>query len=262
MDIMQARVALRERSMLDVLDLVVRFVVSHKGAYGRVALAVLVPAFVVSLASAWALGWGLTWFFVVLLASFASAPFTALASRLVFAQEVTTGEALKVSLRAVPRLIAVRIVQLMANGLALLFLVVPVLWTATIMLFTDEVVILEQAGVGSALARSQRLAATQYGEATVAMLLLGLTTFGAPILGDIAGRSALQDLLQVRPPPSMWIEGGGWIPLLAFWIVLPFATTARFFVYLNFRTRSEGWDIQTRFGAIARRMAMEQEEAA
>ena len=31
--------------------------------------------------------------------------------------------------------------------------------------------------------------------------------------------------------------------------------TTRFFVYLDVRTRAEGWDIQTRFAALARRDA-------
>ena len=36
--------------------------------------------------------------------------------------------------------------------------------------------------------------------------------------------------------------------------------TARFFLYLNVRTRAEGWDIQTRFAALAARAGDEKKE--
>ena len=73
------------------------------------------------------------------------------------------------------------------------------------------------------------------------------------LLGDVAGRSVVSDVLEFRAPPSMFEAGGGWLPMLGFWIVVPFVATARFLLYLDFRTRSEGWDVQTRFAAIAAR---------
>ncbi|CAN5747553.1 hypothetical protein BH11MYX4_BH11MYX4_30880 [soil metagenome] len=35
--------------------------------------------------------------------------------------------------------------------------------------------------------------------------------------------------------------------------MIPYVATARFFIYLNVRTRVEGWDVQTRFAALAAR---------
>ena len=55
----------------------------------------------------------------------------------------------------------------------------------------------------------------------------------------------------------MFREGGSWLALAGWWSALPLLATARFFVYLDIRTRSEGWDIQTRFAAIAARVAEE-----
>ena len=34
---------------------------------------------------------------------------------------------------------------------------------------------------------------------------------------------------------------------------VPYAATVKFLLYLNVRTRAEGWDVQTRFAALARR---------
>ena len=51
----------------------------------------------------------------------------------------------------------------------------------------------------------------------------------------------------------MWTEGGGVLATLGLFAAVPYLATARFFLYLNVRTRAEGWDIQTRFAAIAAR---------
>ena len=56
--------------------------------------------------------------------------------------------------------------------------------------------------------------------------------------------------MRLRPGED---EIGGPIALLAMWLAVPILTTGRFFVYLNLRTRREGWDIQVRFNAIAQK---------
>ena len=82
------------------------------------------------------------------------------------------------------------------------------------------------------------------------------------MLADVAGREILKSVLEMKPPPSMFREGGSWLALLGWWATLPLLQTARFFVYLDVRTRTEGWDIQTRFAAIAARAEAEQKEQA
>jgi hypothetical protein len=41
--------------------------------------------------------------------------------------------------------------------------------------------------------------------------------------------------------------------MLGFWIFVPFCACSRFFIYLNLRTKIEGWDIQARFLALTLR---------
>ena len=85
------------------------------------------------------------------------------------------------------------------------------------------------------------------------MLLLGLAPAATAMLADVAGREVLQSIFEVKPPPSMFRVGGSWLALLGWWATLPLLASARFFVYLDIRTRTEGWDIQTRFAEIAAR---------
>jgi hypothetical protein len=255
MDLMRARVALRERPLLDVLDLTFRFCAAHVLDYAKVSCAVVVPAFALSWAVARAGGWWLGWMAVLVMTSFAGAPFVALASRLVFADEVSVREALGIALRAVPRLTGVRILQLVGLGASLLLLGLPWLWAGTSTLFVVEVIVLEQTSVGASLGRAQRIANAHFGTALMAMVLLALTPVAAAVLADVAGRELLQEMLEVRSPRSMFADGGSVLALLGWWLSMPMLATARFFVYLDIRTRAEGWDIQTRFAAIATRVA-------
>jgi hypothetical protein len=253
MDLMRSRVALRERALLDVLDLAVRFCAVHARAYANLSLFVLLPAFAVSCAVSRA-GWWFGWLATVVMTSFAGAPFVALASRLVFADEVGTREALRLAVRAFPRLVAVRALQALALVSSVLLFGMPWLWVGTILLFVVEVLVLEQqGGVRHALGRAQRIASARFGAAIAAMLLLAAAPIAAAMVADVAGREVLGGVLEIKPPPPMFSEGGSWLALAGWWATLPLLSTARFFVYLDIRTRAEGWDIQTRFAAIAAR---------
>lgn len=262
MDLMRARVALRERPLLDILDLAVRFCAAHAWAYAKVSLAVLLPAFAVSFVAGHFGGWWLGWSVTIVITAFAGAPFVVLASRLVFADAVGTREALGAALRAVPGLVGIRLLQAMALGASLLMAGIPWLWLGTIMAFVVEVHALEQGGAGGSLGRSQRIANAHFSHAVLAMLLLAIAPPCAAMFADVAGREILKSVLEVKPPPSMFSEGGSWLALAGWWATLPLLQTARFFVYLDIRTRTEGWDIQTRFAAIAARAEEEKKEQA
>ena len=259
MDLMRARVALRERPLLDIVDLAIRFGAAHAWSYAKMSLVVLVPCFAISWAVAHATNWWLGWTVTVALTSLAGVPFVALASRLVFADAVSTREALGIALRSLPGLLGARILQLLAIAASLIVAGLAWFWLGTILLFVVEVLVLEQAGLGATLGRANRLASSQFGDAVLTMLLLLFAPIGAAMLADVAGREILQDLLEVRPPATMFRVGGSWLALVGWWMTLPLLQTVRFFVYLDIRTRTEGWDIQTRFAAIAARAEAEKE---
>jgi hypothetical protein len=258
MDVMRARVELRERPLLDVLDLSVRFCVEHARHYARLSLVVLLPSFAASWLAARFLGWWVGWVVAVVLTSLASAPFVALASRLVFADSVKVREALGLALRGTPRLLLLRLLQWVAMAASVLMVGAPWLWVGTVTLFTVEVLVLEQAQLDAALGRAMRIANAHFGPVLLAMLLLGLAPLATAVLADLAGREALQSILEVKPPPSMFHAGVSWLALAGWWAIVPLAATAHFFVYLDVRTRTEGWDIQTRFAEIAARSLREE----
>lgn len=253
MDLSRARIVLRQRSVLDVLDLALRFLVSHAGSYARVSVVALLPAVLVSWGVAQSFGWAWGWIVTVFLAMLVQTPFTSLAARLVFQPDVRVRDVLGTSLRALPRVLGLRLVQLLAVGVGLMMLIVPGLWIGVSLFFIVEVAVLERATFGTAIARSLRIAAGQSGHAGAAVLALFSLQLGALVLGDQIGRSVLVDLLQFNAPESLFTAGGSALALIGFWLFVPYVATARFLVYLDLRTRNEGWDIQTRFLAIALR---------
>lgn len=253
MDLMRARVALRERPLLDVLDLAVRFCAAHAKRYVQLALAVLVPAFAISWGLASAGGWWVGWTAAVAIAAFADAPFVALASRLVFEDDVRPVEVLRTALGALPRLFGARLGQALLLCASVLMLGLPWLYIGPALLFCAEVVVVERAALRAAIGRAQRIASARFGVAVGAMVLIFVARVGGAMLADVAGRELLEGVLEVRAPPPMFQAGGSWLALLGWWSTVPLLATARFFTYLDIRTRSEGWDIQTRFAAIAAR---------
>ena len=253
MDVLLARVALRDRSLLDVVDLSVRFLMRHLSVYARVAAIVLVPMFAATWLIAAYAGWLWGWPCALLLSMFASSPFTILASRLVFEPEVPASSVLKTALFTLPRLLSCRLLQIFAVSFGFLLFVIPGIWAQVLFLFSSEVVVLEQASMSTALGRLQRLLGGNSGDVLMAMLLLLALNLGAVCLGDVVFRAVLEELLQIGAPPSLFETGGCVLGLLGFWLAVPLVATVRLFVYLNLRTRREGWDIQTRFAAMVAR---------
>jgi hypothetical protein len=257
MDLVRARVALRERPLLDVLDLAVRFCVTNLRSYAKLSLVTVVPAFALSWAVADSAGWLFGWPVAVALSALVDAPFVALASRLVFADEARVRDVVRAAAAATPRLAAVRLAQGLALGASLALLGLPWLWLGSALLFVPEVVVLEGASATKVWGRAAGIASARMGVVMAAMLLLMLLLVGATLLADVAGRELLESVLEIRPPLPLLREGGSLLALIGFWSVLPIRATTRFFVYLDVRTRTEGWDIQTRFAALATREAGE-----
>src|SRR5262249_31724720 len=156
----------------DVVDLAVRFLVKNARVYAKVAAIVLLPCFAITWGAAATAGWGWGWTWALLLGIFAQTPFTVLASRLVFSPTVRVLDVLGASMRALPRLFVTRFVQLIgvAGGTLVFFL--PGVWIAVLFFFVNEVVVLEQAGIGTAIGRMQRLVSGNFGDVLMAFLFL------------------------------------------------------------------------------------------
>ena len=256
MDILRAQVVFRERNLLDVLDLSLRFLVAHARAYAIVGAAVLLPSIAVTYGAEALWGWEAAWAVGIVLVFSASIPFTVLASRLVFQTSVSAGAVLSSSIRDVPKVMFARFLWAIIFGLSAL-VIVPAVWTGAAYLFLDEVLVLERATLRGSFGRAQRVATAQFGDAFLAAFFLALAVFVSVAFVDYGGRAVIEELLQFRPPRSMWAEGGSVLALFGLFLAVPFVATARFFTYLNVRTRTEGWDIQIRFSALATRTQAE-----
>jgi hypothetical protein len=264
LDVIRARVALRHRPFSDVLDLALRFIVVHWKVYAKVSLVTVLPGIlgtwlvVGPAGGGWVWGWilGITW------TLFLQVPFTILASRLVFEDRVRARDVVSAALHDTPRVLGLRILTLTAASLGLLMLFVPAAWVAIIFCFSTEVLLLERASIGATLGRSQRVAQSDFGESLMMVVVGLIATAGAVLIAELGGRAIIEELLQFRGPASMFVEGGSILALIGLFGVVPYIATARFFTYLNIRTRAEGWDIQTRFAALAARADERVREAA
>ncbi len=259
LDVMHARVSFRRRAILDILDLALRFIAVNGTLYAKIAAVVLLPSIAVTLLAELAWGWIGAWIVAFVVSLLAQVPFTVLASRLVFQERVAARAVLRAAAREVPRILVMRIGWAVAVGLSLVLVVGPV-WLGSLFLFVDEVMILERSRIGPAFGRSNRIVSSGFWHACRGMVMVAVVPVLAVLLADIGGRALLSELLQFRSPAPMWSAGGSVLAILGWFAIVPFATTARFFTYLDMRTRAEGWDIQTRFAAIAARS--EQREAA
>jgi hypothetical protein len=252
LDVLRARVAFRDRAFIDVMDLALRFVVVHGKLYARVSAFTLLPCLAVTLAAAAAWGWMAAWAIAFFLSFVAQVPFTVLASRLVFQDQVSARAVVRAALADLPRVLGMRLMWIPAISLTSLF-VVPGMWLGAIFLYVDEVMILERSRVGPAFGRSQRIASGSMGETFAALAMVIVVPLLAVLMADVGGRAFIGDLLQFRAPEPVWTSGGSVLAVLGWFGVIPYVASARFFTYLNVRTRAEGWDIQTRFAAIAAR---------
>ena len=253
MNLGAARVALRDRGLADVLDLAVRFLSFHRGVVVRVSALTLLPFALVSLLAGRLLGWQLAWAIALPLVVLVDAPFTILASRLVFEDGVRARDVLVASLRAAPRVAAARVAALVLVAIGAGFLLVPGIAAAAVTLFVGEAMLLERAPILRAFSRAQSVASNAIGDVVFGILVFALVPTGAVLLADIGGRTLIGEVFQFRPPQPVWATGGSALGVIGLFLQVPFLATARFFLYLNVRTRTEGWDIQARFAGIAAR---------
>ncbi|MBX3230871.1 MAG: hypothetical protein KIT84_01530 [Labilithrix sp.] len=252
-NVLSARVALRDRGLADVLDLAVRFLSVHGRVFARLAACTLLPAAALSIVAGKVLGWRLAWVVAIPLAVAMEAPFTVLASRLVFEDGVRARDVLRASVRATPLVFTARLVALALTTAGVGCFVVPGVAVAALTLFAGEAMLLERAELLRAFGRAQSVAANAIGDVVLAVLIFACVPVAAVLLADVGGRTLIAEVFQFRPPRPVWTEGGGVLALLGLFLQVPFFATARFFLYLNVRTRTEGWDIQTRFAGLAAR---------
>lgn len=240
------RIVLRPRGPLEVLDLAFLLVRRHPRPFLTLTAWSVIPVALLLTVSCWLTqgAWVLA-LVPCLLAPLVHAPATVLASRLLFSEQATLREALtELGERLLPLALAwaqigaAALLGVMSCGVLLLLAGPAVAWVT-------ETALLERIGTGRAFRRSTRLAAQAPAHAIAASAgWLGMTMWGA-LAGEATGQALVSFVLQLGTPfgslgqgiVTPWLLGGMLLvqPLFGVW---------RLLLYVDARTRAEGWDLQ------------------
>ncbi len=245
-------IQIRERSLLDLLDLALLVVRQRPGTLALAAAAGIAPFA--------ALNVGIfsnpdapsaTWPILLFLEEpWATLPLTLVLGGLMFDRPPRPGAILWRILRALPSLIAVHVFLrgLLAMTVFFLPLIPGQFW------FANEVILLEKASAFRALRRCSQLSSGRTGD--FFMQWLGQLAFGLIFAccfweGTGAVISALfrSELTWYRP---FLADLGGFRFQLGVWIAIAFFGVARFLIYIDQRIRSEGWELRLRLQSVGR----------
>ncbi len=247
------RLRLRPRDPLELVDLLAVFVRSCGGAFLAWTAVCVGPAWLLCVALLWLSG-GSPWVLLLPLfvAPLVQAVFTVLGGRLLFAEVAPAREVLGGLFTAAPALFGVwlaRVAGLLAGALTC-GLGVPLAQAGLI--FSTEAALLERVGPGRAARRSLRLAAGEPGAAVAATIAWWAITLWFGLIGEWAGQGLVRDLLLLGQPFGAVLEGEATPWLVAgFLIAQPVHSWYRLLVYVDARTRAEGWDLQVALRAAA-----------
>jgi len=250
------RVALRPRNPLEVFDLCMVFVRASLGPMLRLAaVGVGIPWVLLSVAAVLSQG---AWWVVLLplpLFPLLQMPFTLLGGRLLFREEATARQALAESVRGLGRLGVVAGAGLVGGLLSLFTCGYGYIPVFAGLLYLPETALLERVGPRRALRRALRLAGGNVGIALVGSTARLFLTVWMALVCEGFGQALLDTTLQLgQPVGSLWT--GQITPFLLLGILLaqPIHAIYRLLLYVDVRTRIEGWDLQVgmRAAGIAR----------
>ena len=238
------RVALRPRGPMEVFDLTLRFVRERARPLGILAAWTCLPVFVVcALGAWWSEGhWG--WLVLaVALAPAIHAPYTVLAGRLLFAEETSVWSAVVATFRSLGGLLPAWGIGLIgvclvgACGIGAIAL--PVIF------YVPETALLERVGPSRGLRRSVRLATGHLPTALVGAIARWALPAWAGIAFEVGGHSVVGSVLQVPNLFGSLLDGYITPYFIAGVIVAqPLVAILRLMLYVDVRTRMEGWDLQ------------------
>lgn len=237
------RVVLRPRSLLETGDLAAVFVRTHARAFARLLPWVLVPALVLGVLRALGLaGPLLSWaMFGVMLV--AGGVYTPLLGDLMLQPVADLGSVQRRFLRALPSFLVARV-----SGwtVAVCSLGMVFAWSA----FVPEATLLEGGKTTAAFRRSTALLRSTPGRATGYLVMASAVLLAGGAGGELAYLSVRGLFGLSTHDFALDFDRVSW----AFWVglalVMPYLSAIRFLLYIDCRTRSEGWDLQVRMNAL------------
>ena len=256
MNLEEATVVLRARSVPEVLELALRWSTTVcRRTFLRLGAATLLPSLAICLAARFSLEWkwAAVWLLALSLATVCQGVFTVAGGELVFDPNVRARAALAKTLKQLPRYLGALLLSrlLMALGALLAGLGLLLVWPRVA--FVHEAVLLE--GGRRPLARARQLTRGRNERALALVLAQTLSLTAAALLADALGNAALDDVMQLGRPLGELKDGGSVFALLGFFFAVPFTAASRLLLYIDTRTRQDGWDLQVRFQRVATAMA-------
>jgi hypothetical protein len=254
----EARVVLRPRSLAEILDLALRFAADPAATiYAKLGALTLLPAWMLCLAARWGLdwSWAAVWLLALALVTPIQGVFTVAVGKMMFAEHVTVREIMREYLRRFPAYLgALLITRVQIAVLSFgVFVVLPPLWIWGRGIHVHEACLLERAGAADAVKRSARMVENRVLPAAGALMLLSLVAAGfVGVTESLLNQGLFDFVLQIgKPFGALFDEGGSAPALLGLFLAVPYWATARFLLYVDLRTRRDGWDVQVRFMALA-----------
>lgn len=242
----RCRVVLRARSPLEVFDLTLVFVRENRSLFIKLWAILLAPFAVVTLPLCWFLeGHAALLLLPLILMPFVQAPFTLAGGTLLFQEQTTVGEVAgqcrKASGAFFGRLVlgVLGVVTTLCTFGYGVFLVMPAL------LYISETSLLERVGVERGIKRSLRLAGGNIPVAVAGAVGQVFLTVWMAFVFDAAGTVLLSTTLQLGTPFGSVLAGQ--VTPFFLWGMLaaqPLQALYRLLLYVDVRTRIEGWDLQ------------------
>jgi len=266
-NLLSARVVLRQRSLADSLDLALPFCLANKRPLGVLSLVTLGP--IAALLAFLRIGkhwsWPQVWVACAAASLLVEGAFTVALGELLFKPPAQTrvrafvGRALK----RLPILVVSIVLRQIVLAACAALLIAPLFIVAPPSIFVPEALLLEGASLGKAVARSRALARNRMGVCTgIWLASIALPAVGA-IAMDVLGNTLVGFVLQLgRPTGELFSDGGSGFAVLGALLAVPLVAAVRFLGYVDLRTRKEGWDIQLRFVALAEQSALGRKRAA
>lgn len=267
MNLLAARLVLRQRSLADSLDLALPFCLANKRPLGLLSLVMLGPiaALLATLRLAKHWEWPSIWLVYAAAALLVQGAFTVALGELLFKPpaEARVRSFVARFFRRFPAIVVSVIVrQIMLAG-ATALLIFPAFFVAPPTIFVPEALLLEGASLGKAVTRSRALARNRLGICVgIWLAALLLPALGAVAM-DVVCNAVVGLVLQLgHPAGELFENGGSGFAVLGALLAVPLAAAVRFLGYVDLRTRKEGWDIQLRFVALAEQSALGRKRAA
>jgi hypothetical protein len=248
----RARIVLRPRSRLECLDLAFRYVSDARGVFGRIFAALLIPAFAATAAARGVFGrpWWEVWLIAVCLGSLLGGAFTVASGKLLFEDAPAAAPLLSTFARRFRSYFGAWLLSRLLIGLGSLVVIAgPSAWVRWA--FVAEAALLEDASGTGALRRSARISSAGIGRVLGMLVTTVVISFAIVFFTDQIGFSILEDVLSIPVNTDhLMNDGGSYLAIAGYFISVPWAAAGRFLVYVDDRTRQDGWDVQVRLMAL------------